>query len=77
MLTLYSDKDNIIDANQASELDEGDYDARAIVLPGTRHFPMLDNTATFTRLVRDFMDVEDPDDLQELAIKKEWRRRTR
>jgi hypothetical protein len=38
---------------------------------------MLDNTATFTRLVRDFMDVESPDDLQELAIKKEWRRRTR
>ena len=77
LLTLYSDKDNVIDSDQASDLSTGDYNARAIVLRGTRHFPMLDNTATFTRLVRDFMDVENPDDLQELAIKKEWRRRTR
>lgn len=77
LLTLYSGKDNVIDSNQADELDTEDYDARAIVLPGTRHFPMLDNTATFTRLLRDFMDVENPEELQELAIKKEWRRRTR
>jgi pimeloyl-ACP methyl ester carboxylesterase len=77
LLTLYGAKDNVIDPHAADGLEEYNYGARSIVLPGTRHFPMLDKTATFTRLVRDFMDVESPEQLQELAIKKEWRRRTR
>jgi hypothetical protein len=38
---------------------------------------MLDQSAKFSRLLRDFMDVKNPDELQDLAVKKEWRRRTR
>jgi hypothetical protein len=38
---------------------------------------MLDQSAKFSRLLRDFMDVTGPDDLQDLTIKQEWRRRTR
>jgi pimeloyl-ACP methyl ester carboxylesterase len=77
VLTLYGGKDNVIDPGQADKVDEEHSGARSIVLPGTRHFPMLDETATFTRLLRDFMDIEGPDELRELAVKKEWRRRTR
>jgi pimeloyl-ACP methyl ester carboxylesterase len=77
LLTLYGAKDSVIDPAQADVLEEDHFSARAIVLPGSRHFPMLDETATFSRLVRDFMDVETPEQLQELTIKKEWRRRTR
>lgn len=77
LLSLYGAKDGVIDPAQASQLEQDHYGARAIVLPGTRHFPMLDKTATFTRLLRDFMDVEGPEDLLELSVKKEWRRRTR
>jgi pimeloyl-ACP methyl ester carboxylesterase len=79
VLTVYGAKDSVVSPDQAQELDaEGNhYTARAIVLPGSSHFPMLDETAKFTRLLRDFMDVENPEDLQELAIKQEWRRRTR
>jgi pimeloyl-ACP methyl ester carboxylesterase len=79
VLTVYGAKDSVVSPDQAQELDaEGNhYAARAIVLPGSSHFPMLDETAKFTRLLRDFMDVENPEDLRELAIKKEWRRRTR
>jgi pimeloyl-ACP methyl ester carboxylesterase len=79
VLTVYGAKDSVVSPDQAKELDaEGnDYAARAIVLAGSSHFPMLDETAKFTRLLRDFMDVENPEDLRELAIKKEWRRRTR
>jgi hypothetical protein len=47
------------------------------VLPETHHFPMLDQPAKFGRLLRDFMDVETPEDLSDLTIKEEWRRRTR
>lgn len=77
LLTLYGDKDNVIDASHVDELETDYYWTRSIVLSGAHHFPMLDNTAVFTRLLRDFMDVESAEDLQELSIKKEWRRRTR
>jgi pimeloyl-ACP methyl ester carboxylesterase len=77
LLSVYGDKDNVISTDQAKELGEHHYAARAIVLPGTHHFPMLDETARFTRLLRDFMDVETAEELRQLTIKKEWRRRTR
>lgn len=77
LLTVYGGKDTVIDPAQADELEKNHYAARSIVLNRSYHFPMLDETAKFTRLLQDFMDVETPEQLQELAIKKEWRRRTR
>ena len=77
LLSVYGGKDNVISPSQAEEMESDLYAARAIVLSGARHFPMLDETATYCRLLRDFMDIENPDDLQALSIKKEWRRRTR
>jgi 3-oxoadipate enol-lactonase len=77
VLTVYGAKDNVVDPAQAKEMEKDHYAARAIVLSGAYHFPMLDQTAKFTRLLRDFMDVDSPEDLQALAVKKEWRRRTR
>lgn len=77
VLAVYGEKDGVIDAQQADEMDGNHYAARAIVLPGTYHFPMLDQPAKFTRLLRDFMDIERPEHLQDLSIKEEWRRRTR
>jgi hypothetical protein len=38
---------------------------------------MLDQGGAFARLLRDFMDIERTDELWDLAIKQEWRRRTR
>jgi pimeloyl-ACP methyl ester carboxylesterase len=77
LLSVYGDKDNVVSGDQAQELGERHYAARAIILPGSHHFPMLDQPAKFARLLRDFMDVETVDELQQLTIKKEWRRRTR
>jgi pimeloyl-[acyl-carrier protein] methyl ester esterase len=77
ILTVYGGKDPVVDPTQADELEQNHYTARGIVLPGSHHFPMLDESAKFTRLLLDFMDVETPEQLQELTVKKEWRRRTR
>lgn len=77
LLTVYGERDNVIDPNQANDLEENHYAARAIVLSNSHHFPMLDETAKFNRLLRDFIDVENPEQLDQLSIKKEWRRRTR
>ncbi len=77
LLTVYGGKDPVVDPSQADELEGNHYSARAIVLPDAQHFPMLDEPARFSRLLRDFMDVETAEQLQELSVKKEWRRRTR
>jgi pimeloyl-ACP methyl ester carboxylesterase len=77
VLTVYGDRDNVISPAQADELENNHYAARAIVLSGAHHFPMLDQTAMFGRLLRDFMDLEGPEGLPDLTIKPEWRRRTR
>ena len=77
LLSVYGALDNVISPDQAAELEGNHYAARALVLAGTHHFPMLDQSAKFSRLLRDFMDVKGQDDLHDLAIKQEWRRRTR
>jgi pimeloyl-ACP methyl ester carboxylesterase len=77
VLTVYGDRDTVISSNEADELEQNHYAARAIILPESYHFPMLDDTAKFARLLRDFADVDGPEGLQDLAIKEEWRRRTR
>jgi pimeloyl-ACP methyl ester carboxylesterase len=77
VLTVYGDRDNVISLDQADELEENHYTARSIVLPESHHFPMLDQTAKFARLLRDFANVDDPEELYNLTIKEEWRRRTR
>lgn len=77
VLILYGDRDNVIDPAPVGELDDSHYAARAIVLSGASHFPMLDQTAMFGRLLRDFMDLKGPEGLPELTVKQEWRRRTR
>jgi pimeloyl-ACP methyl ester carboxylesterase len=77
LLAVYGDRDTIIAPEQADELEDSHYSARAIVLPEAYHFPMLDQAAKFTRLVLDFMDLDRPESLRDLAIKEEWRRRTR
>jgi pimeloyl-ACP methyl ester carboxylesterase len=76
LLTVYGDKDAVINPAQADGLENGRLGARAIILPGTSHFPMLDATGKFNRLLLDFMDTSSSEDLQQLTIKEEWRRRT-
>jgi len=44
-----------------------------ILLPGVRHFPMLEYER-FSRLVNDFLEVPD---INKLEIKERWKRRTR
>ena len=77
LLSVYGAQDNVIDPEQSAELETNHYAARALVLEGSHHFPMLDQSAKFSRLLRDFVDVGNPGELQDLAIKQEWRRRTR
>ena len=75
MLVVYGEKDDIIDPSHSKNLDGQWENIRAIPLADSRHFPMLEEPAKFTRLLRDFLSIEG--DLKSLELKEEWRRRTR
>jgi pimeloyl-ACP methyl ester carboxylesterase len=48
-----------------------------VVLDGSGHFPMIDETARFNRLMTDFMALESGVSPRELQLKEEWKRRVR
>ena len=73
LLAVYGEKDNLIDPTQAKFLENTTSNMRSILLPESRHFPMLDEASKFHRLLRDFLVT---DDLGSLTLKEEWRRRT-
>jgi pimeloyl-ACP methyl ester carboxylesterase len=76
LLTVYGEKDDMIDPTPNRELNGSNWrNIRPIALAGSKHFPMLDDSAKFTRLLQDFLDIEN--DLSILELKEEWRRRTR
>jgi hypothetical protein len=75
VLAVYGEKDDVIDPTPAHHLNGSWPNIRPIGLAESRHFPMLDETAKFNRLLGDFLAVED--DLSILELKTEWRRRTR
>ncbi len=48
-----------------------------IVLENAGHFPMLDESARFNRLLTDFLALESGDSPRQLQLKEEWKRRVR
>lgn len=75
LLAVYGEKDDIIDPAPIQSIDNNWRNVRPIGLAESKHFPMLEETAKFQRLLKDFLEVDD--DLTALELKDEWRRRTR
>jgi len=78
LLAVYGERDDIIDPGSAGELESGWFydrrNIRRITLGESKHFPMLDESTKFNRLLKDFLES---DDLSALELKEEWRRRHR
>lgn len=74
-LTVYGEKDDLVDPAPARTPNGRQVNLRPIGLADSKHFPMLDEAAKFNRLLKDFLEIED--DLSALELKEEWRRRTR
>jgi len=75
VLAVYGRKDGLVDPSQANDPAFNNPRMRAITLPDSHHFPMLEETSRFDRLMADFLEAEE--DLTHLELKTEWRRRTR
>jgi pimeloyl-ACP methyl ester carboxylesterase len=51
--------------------------AQEIIFEQSGHYPMLDEASKFHRLVMDFLSIPSAENIQQLQIKEEWKRRVR
>ena len=74
-LLVYGEKDQAITA--PSEDFSLSTMTHQVVLDGSGHFPMIDETVRFNRLLTDFLALDQGLSPRELQMKEEWRRRVR
>ncbi len=77
LVAVYGGSDTFVpspDARMITSLTEGRSTCGVISMDTIRHFPMLENTAGFTRLLLDFLEIPD---VTKLTIKETWERRVR
>lgn len=75
LLAVYGEKDLIVVQDQAARLAEDSrHFQQVFTLPKARHFPFLDQPNVFNRLLMDYLSM-DESNLNQLEIKREWRRR--
>ena len=76
-LLVYGEKDPVISAPGDDGLNGLTGNVHRIDLEESRHFPMLDEASKFNRLLSDFLALKSGEDLTDLGLKDEWRRRIR
>jgi pimeloyl-ACP methyl ester carboxylesterase len=80
-LAVYGEKDNVVDPMPVRALNGQRANLRPIGLADSKHFPMLEETNKFNRLLKDFLELKvennDLSALSSLELKEEWKRRTR
>ena len=74
-LLVYGDKD------PAVVIPDGEYSlstmTHQVELESSGHFPMIDETTRFNRLLTDFLALDSGSSPRDLQMKEEWRRRVR
>jgi pimeloyl-ACP methyl ester carboxylesterase len=72
LLAVYGGQDRIVSAEHAAFLNDlADRPVQLLVLPKANHFPFLEQSNTFSRLLLDFLISQGTP----VEIKEEWRRR--
>jgi pimeloyl-ACP methyl ester carboxylesterase len=75
VLLVHGAEDPFIQAPQREWLREIAENGRVVLLKGVQHFPMLEATNKFNRLLMEFLSAGQ--DLDALELKEEWQRRLR
>ena len=75
LLVLYGENDGVITPSQPADFDGLGDSIRMLSMPEARHFPMLDRSSQFNRLLADFLNSDE--NLDGLELKDEWQRRVR
>jgi pimeloyl-ACP methyl ester carboxylesterase len=76
-LFVYGQNDPVVPPPTPEQQADVSHMMHNIVLEGSGHFPMLDETQTFNRLLIDFLALDSGASPQELQLKEEWKRRVR
>lgn len=76
-LFVYGEADPAITLPPESLLENLSFQTHHIILEETGHFPMIDDSAKFSRLVKDFLALEPQESPRNLQLKDEWKRRFR
>jgi pimeloyl-ACP methyl ester carboxylesterase len=74
-LLVYGEKDQAVTV-PSYETSASTY-THQVVLDGSGHFPMIEETIKFNRLLTDFLALDSGAGPSELQMKEEWRRRVR
>jgi pimeloyl-ACP methyl ester carboxylesterase len=75
LLAVYGEQDNVVNPGDVSKFAGANKAMRTMTLPQCRHFPMLDRSSQFNRLLLDFLKSKG--NLSDLELKDEWQRRVR
>lgn len=76
ILLVYGENDPAITIPPFSP-ETSPYNMHMIILEQAAHFPMLEDTARFNRLLTDFLALPSGDTPRDLQLKEEWKRRVR
>ena len=76
-LLVHGQNDPVIHLPKGEELDTLPDLMHAVIFEQSGHFPMLDETNKFNRLLVDFLSLPSGDSPRELQLKDEWKRRVR
>lgn len=76
-LLVYGQSDPLVLSPAAEELSNLPPNSHWIVLEASAHFPMLEESAKFNRLLIDFLNLDPGQSPQALQLKEEWKRRVR
>ena len=76
-LLVYGEKDPMVAAPAENWRAGLNGNIHSLGLEDSRHFPMLDEAAKFNRLLVDFLALKSGENLGDLELKEEWKRRVR
>lgn len=77
VLLIHGMTDTAIQAPDLDELSSWQENTHCILFEQSAHFPMLDETSKFNRLLIDFLSLNSNTSPRQLQLKEEWKRRVR
>jgi pimeloyl-ACP methyl ester carboxylesterase len=76
-LLVHGQNDPAVEMPRAEQLSDLPESVHTMVFEQSGHFPMLDETNKFNRLVNDFLALDSGESPRRLQLKEEWKRRVR
>ena len=76
-LLVYGKNDPVVRIPAPDQIQSFQSNVHTIIFDQSGHFPMLDESSKFSRLLSEFLELRDEDSPRNLQIKDKWQRRVR